>query len=200
MADAVLFNSHFNMMSFLNTIDSYLHLMPDYRPKGLVEQIKPKCSVLYYPVEIPQSVDKVCSPQKGVLGAGVADATLSLSSSLPKAESTDLKTSQCITESWEQSSEEVNDDGFVFDGYSPHEGSEGAIKVYSDDVVDASVPKGLTASEDDKRPCDKMKRTQEGHTVLALPGVSRHLTNKSAATPTSGFATAPLHILWPHRW
>lgn len=197
MADVVLFNSHFNMMSFLNTIDSYLHLMPDYRPKGLAERIKPKCSVLYYPVEIPQSIDKVCSPQKGVLRAAVDDETLSLNSSLTKAESTDLKTSQCITESWEQSSEEVNDGGLGFDGYSPHEGSEGVIK---DDAVDTGVPKELTASEDDKKSCDEIQRTQEGHTVMSLPGVSRHLTNKSAATPTSGFATAPLHILWPHRW
>ena len=190
-------------MSFLNTIDSYLHLMPDYRPKGLAERIKPKCSVLYYPVEIPQSIDKVCSPHKGVLGAAVADQfdeTSSLSSILPKAETTDLKTSQCISESWEQSSEEVNDEGLVFDGYSPHEGSEGAIKVYSDDAVDAGVRKELTASEDDKRSCDKMKRAQEDHTVLTLPGVTRQLANKSAATSTSGFVTAPLHILWPHRW
>ena len=197
MADAVLFNSHFNMMSFLNTIDSYLHLMPDYRPKGLAERIKPKCSVLYYPVEIPQSIDKVCSAQKGVLGAAVTDQfdeTLSLSSSiLPKAESTDLKTNQCVTESWKQSSKKVNDEGAVFDQHPPLEGSEGVIK----GAVEAGV---LSASEDDERSCDMVKEiqsTQEDHPMLTLPGVHRHLTS---ATPTSGLATAPLHILWPHRW
>ena len=193
MADAVLFNSHFNMMSFLNTIDSYLHLMPDYRPKGLAERIKPKCSVLYYPVEIPQSVDKVCLAQKGVLGAAVTDQfdeTLSLSSSiLPKAESTN----QCVTESWKQLSKRVNDEGAVFDQHPPLEGSEGVIK----GAVEADV---LSASEDDERSCDMVKEiqsTQEDHPMLTQPGVHRHLT---AATPTSGLATTPLHILWPHRW
>lgn len=30
--------------------------MPDYRPKGLADLIKPKCQVLYFPVELPPSV------------------------------------------------------------------------------------------------------------------------------------------------
>ena len=41
------------MRSFLDAIDGHLRLMPDFRPKGLAELIRPKCQVLYFPVEHP---------------------------------------------------------------------------------------------------------------------------------------------------
>lgn len=63
VADHVVFNSHFNMNSFLDGIDSHLKLMPDYRPKGLADLIKPKCQVLYFPVELP--VSACCEPSHG---------------------------------------------------------------------------------------------------------------------------------------
>ena len=44
------------MDSFLNGIDSYLKLMPDFRPRGLADMIKPKCRVLYFPLELPLSM------------------------------------------------------------------------------------------------------------------------------------------------
>ena len=42
------------MRSFLEGIHCHFRLLPDFRPKGLVEQIKPKCHVLYFPVEAPE--------------------------------------------------------------------------------------------------------------------------------------------------
>lgn len=43
------------MSSFLDSIDIYLKLMPDYRPKGLADLIRPKCRILYFPLELPTS-------------------------------------------------------------------------------------------------------------------------------------------------
>ncbi|XP_035908561.1 glycosyltransferase-like domain-containing protein 1-like [Anopheles stephensi] len=50
-ADRVLFNSRYNMDSFLDSIQSFLNIVPNMSFKGVREKIAPKCEVLYYPVE-----------------------------------------------------------------------------------------------------------------------------------------------------
>ena len=41
------------MESFLTGINSFMKIVPDFRPKGLPELIRPKCRVVYYPMDIP---------------------------------------------------------------------------------------------------------------------------------------------------
>ena len=51
MADVVLFNSSYNMESFLDNVDPFLNKMPDFKPKGISDVIRFKSQVLYFPLE-----------------------------------------------------------------------------------------------------------------------------------------------------
>uniref|UniRef100_A0A182NUZ7 tRNA-queuosine alpha-mannosyltransferase n=1 Tax=Anopheles dirus TaxID=7168 RepID=A0A182NUZ7_9DIPT len=50
-ADTVLFNSRYNMESFLDSIQTFLNIVPNMSFKGVRDKIAPKCGVLYFPIE-----------------------------------------------------------------------------------------------------------------------------------------------------
>uniref|UniRef100_A0AAG5DD99 tRNA-queuosine alpha-mannosyltransferase n=1 Tax=Anopheles atroparvus TaxID=41427 RepID=A0AAG5DD99_ANOAO len=66
-ADVVLFNSQYNMRSFLDSIQSFLNIVPNMSFKGLREKIEPKCKVLFFPIDF-QNI-----PRRPVLNAGLND-------------------------------------------------------------------------------------------------------------------------------
>ena len=54
-ADKIFFNSHYNMLSFINKIPSFVNRIPGFKcPITLVDEIQAKSSVLYFPVNIPE--------------------------------------------------------------------------------------------------------------------------------------------------
>ena len=53
VADCIVFNSRYNMNTFLTNIDSFLKLSPNLQLQGIADQIQPKCHVLYFPLQIP---------------------------------------------------------------------------------------------------------------------------------------------------
>lgn len=54
VADCILFNSKHNMESFLGSLDTFMNKMPDFKTKGLEKDLRPKCSVVYFPVMVPR--------------------------------------------------------------------------------------------------------------------------------------------------
>ena len=52
-ADTVLFNSNYNMNSFLSKINSTLKKIPRFKPNCIANTISSKCEVLYFPVVKP---------------------------------------------------------------------------------------------------------------------------------------------------
>ncbi|CAB4068185.1 Glycosyltransferase-like domain-containing protein 1,DNA-directed RNA polymerase II subunit RPB4,Glycosyltransferase-like domain-containing protein 1-like,DNA-directed RNA polymerase II subunit Rpb4 [Lepeophtheirus salmonis] len=62
--NVILFNSEYNMLSFLDGIDGFLSKQPDYKIKNLKHQLQGKCSVLYFPVNFPSlNVQRELTPK-----------------------------------------------------------------------------------------------------------------------------------------
>ncbi|KAH8237495.1 hypothetical protein KR038_009745 [Drosophila bunnanda] len=50
VADTLLFNSHFNRTSFLDNVQPFLNIQPDFRIKNIREKVEHKCEVLHFPI------------------------------------------------------------------------------------------------------------------------------------------------------
>ncbi|XP_072730281.1 tRNA-queuosine alpha-mannosyltransferase isoform X5 [Ciconia boyciana] len=180
VADVVVFNSAFNMESFLTSIGKFMKLIPDHRPKDLEKIIRPKCHVLYFPVRFPDvsrfmpehklaHLEKVIGVKRNgdayqreglpgqqksrALGALMKNSNAHRESGLCEAQP-----GLCTTQ---------------------HEGLPSPL----------AEPASLTTSEasESTNPCQE----EDKH----------HLTfNLSKILSGQDYQQRPLHIAWPHRW
>ncbi|XP_061300987.1 glycosyltransferase-like domain-containing protein 1 isoform X2 [Pezoporus flaviventris] len=177
VADVVVFNSAFNMESFLTSIGKFMKLIPDHRPKDLEKMIRPKCQVLYFPVRFPD-VSRFMPEHKlahfekviGVKRNGDAYQTVGLPGqqkfrALMKTSSAASKSGLCETQPRLHTTQ--------------HEG----------------LPSSLTAvarlneseASESTNPCQEEDK--------------QHLTfNLSNILNEQDYQQRPLHIVWPHRW
>ncbi|XP_017082007.1 glycosyltransferase-like domain-containing protein 1-like [Drosophila eugracilis] len=57
-ADIVIFNSQFNCTSFLDNVQPFLKIQPDFKIQQIREKIEKKCQVLYFPVRFHRFPNK----------------------------------------------------------------------------------------------------------------------------------------------
>ncbi|NXU88660.1 GTDC1 protein, partial [Xiphorhynchus elegans] len=177
VADVVVFNSAFNMESFLTSIGKFMKLIPDHRPKDLEKIIRPKCQVLYFPVRFPDvsrfmPEHKLAHLDKVIGVKGKVDAYGSESLAGQQKSRAVMKTSDVHRESGLCESQP----GL---GTTQHEGLPSPLT--------APVRPTQTDTSESTNPCQEEDK-------------QRLTFNLSNILSGQDYQQRPLHIAWPHRW
>ncbi|KAI8483599.1 glycosyltransferase-like domain-containing protein 1 [Branchiostoma belcheri] len=180
VADVVLFNSQYNQDSFLSSIKTHLNIMPDCRPKGLSEQIRPKCQVLYFPINFPAHWRH--SYTTGV-GANSAASGHKLSS-----------VDQTGTACGGKLSSVTNDTGTsCFGQLSIADCAETLSDVDMMDDFASETEKCGSCVKSDQNLSNKNGKPSGDHENCDAD-------QQSCLMMRSTGKDGPLHIVWPHRW
>ncbi|XP_043930790.1 glycosyltransferase-like domain-containing protein 1 isoform X2 [Protopterus annectens] len=174
VADMVVFNSVFNMESFLTSISTFMKLIPDHRPKELEKLIRPKCQVLYFPINFP-NVRRFLPPHKLRRVARMATLEDVLDGDLFKG-LTLCRTNENLKEN-----------------------SDSVKKSKESEMQDASNQELLNPSEtvEEMKSAKYSGSTSPYHHEAKLQHVASDLFGMKNGTE---YQQRPLHIVWPHRW
>ncbi|XP_074926348.1 tRNA-queuosine alpha-mannosyltransferase isoform X5 [Chelonoidis abingdonii] len=182
VADIVVFNSAFNMESFLTSIGKFLKLIPDHRPKDLEKIIRPKCQVLHFPVRFPDvsrfmPEHKLAHLEKitGVRGNG----DTYLFRCLP------FQQKYRATESLMKNSSSSPESGLC-------EAQSGLCTTQQERL---QYP--LTSLEK----LNKSEASESTNQEVSCQEDKQHVTfNPCNLLSGTDYQQRPLHIVWPHRW
>ncbi|XP_072882038.1 tRNA-queuosine alpha-mannosyltransferase isoform X2 [Hemitrygon akajei] len=180
VADVVVFNSAFNMESFLTGIGPFMKLIPDHRPKDLEKLIRPKCRVLYFPIRFPDvtrflPAHKLCqTPQM----TGVQD--------IDDGEGLD---GLIALQKYKHDNELMRNSSSVLEPH-PAEKQEGL-----------SSP---SESLEELKHIKKSEGTSAYHGGEDKEHLAFNLCSRLSCNSEENYNVAsqykPLHIVWPHRW
>ncbi|XP_033634803.1 glycosyltransferase-like domain-containing protein 1 isoform X1 [Asterias rubens] len=195
VADTVLFNSRYNMESFLSSIESFLGVIPvpDYRLKGTASQIRPKCRVLYFPLELPSLENLSCNHVGGCRQSSVLGSNDSKIGEDPTRAS-DSSSSGRLSEDCLRTGEMVSHDAGSGDDESKTQSSRDDLENVSLKLLDKSSQAGMDGSEGkDGDSHSKEANEQTGD-------CNRHVSPGEGCPDLKSTSQHPLHILWAHRW
>ncbi|XP_049471629.1 glycosyltransferase-like domain-containing protein 1 isoform X3 [Panthera uncia] len=172
VADVVVFNSVFNMESFLTSIGKFMKLIPDHRPKDLESIIRPKCQVIYFPIRFPD-----------------------VSRFMPKHKTTHLQ--KILSLKGNGGTAPSMAPAF----HQEQKGSENLLKNFNSESgpCNAAQQENLGSSltqEPDLRMCHSSDNSSSLHEE------DKQNTTSSPCDIFGGIddPQRPLHIVWPHRW
>ncbi|XP_078307456.1 tRNA-queuosine alpha-mannosyltransferase isoform X5 [Panthera onca] len=172
VADVVVFNSVFNMESFLTSIGKFMKLIPDHRPKDLESIIRPKCQVIYFPIRFPD-----------------------VSRFMPKHKTTHLQ--KILSLKGNGGAAPSMAPAF----HQEQKGSENLLKNFNSESgpCNAAQQENLGSSltqEPDLRMCHSSDNSSSLHEE------DKQNTTSSPCDIFGGIddPQRPLHIVWPHRW
>ncbi|XP_004703894.1 glycosyltransferase-like domain-containing protein 1 isoform X1 [Echinops telfairi] len=179
VADVVVFNSVFNMESFLTSIGKFMKLMPDHRPKNLESIIRPKCQVIYFPIRFPD-----------------------VRRFMPKHKTTHLKTMLSLKGNAAAVAPAmallpVPEQRGSADGLQSLSSGSGLCEAHSD--LETGQPESLRSSVmhvSDLNPANSSDNSDSHHE----DGKQNPTVNPCALLGGADDQQRPLHIVWPHRW
>ncbi|XP_032549120.1 glycosyltransferase-like domain-containing protein 1 isoform X3 [Chiroxiphia lanceolata] len=177
VADVVVFNSAFNMESFLTSIGKFMKLIPDHRPKDLEKIIRPKCQVLYFPVRFPDvsrfmPEHKLARLEKVIAVKGNGDGYQS--GGLPGQQK-----SRAVMKTSDVHREPGLCESQAGLGTTQHEGLPSPFTALARPIQ--------TEASEGTNPCQ-----EEDKQCLTF--------NLSNILSGQDYQQRPLHVAWPHRW
>ncbi|NXY44310.1 GTDC1 protein, partial [Ceuthmochares aereus] len=191
VADVVVFNSAFNMESFLTSIGKFMKLIPDHRPKDLEKIIRPKCQVLYFPVRFPD-VSRFMPQHKLAHLEKVTHVKRN-------GDAYQLEGLPCQEKSRTLGDLMKNSNAYHESGLS--EAQPGLYTAQREDLPSplmALAQSNKSDASESTNPCQKEEEEEEGE---GEEEDKQHLTfNLYNILSEQDYQQRPLHIAWPHRW